>query len=196
MALVSFTRMSDGTREDYELLEREGRSYAAGLPARLLAVLETMRDAFPGYQITSLDHLLQSATRAERDGADEETIVATLLHDIGDVYAPDNHSEFAAAALRPYVSERTYWVVRHHGIFQLYHYGHHKGLDRNLRDRYRDSPHYEACVAFCERWDQVSFDPAYDSHPLSHFAPMVMKIFARKPFSATDANRPDSTLGI
>jgi predicted HD phosphohydrolase len=196
MATVSFTRMSEGTREDYELLEREGRSYAAGLPTRLLAVLETMRDAFSGYQITSLDHLLQSATRAERDGADEETIVATLLHDIGDVYAPDNHSEFAAAALRPYVSERTYWVVRHHGIFQLHHYGHRKGLDRNLRDRYRDSPHYQACVAFCERWDQVSFDPAYDSHPLSHFVPMVMRVFARKPFSATDANRSDSTLGI
>ena len=137
---VSFTRMSDGTAEDFSLLHEAGKPYVAGLPDRILAVLGSMRDAFPGYQITSLDHLLQTASRAERDGAEEEMIVAALLHDIGDVFAPHNHAEFGAAVIRPYVSERTHWIIEHHAIFQLYHYGQHVGCDPLLRDRFRKCP--------------------------------------------------------
>ena len=129
------------------------------------------------------EHSLQSATRAHRDGADEETVVAALLHDIGDLLAPHNHSELAAAVLRPYVSERTYWVVRQHGLFQSYYYAHHMGGDRNARDRYIDHPWYQDAVDFCHRWDQSSFDPEYESLPLEFFEPMVRRIFAREPFS-------------
>jgi predicted HD phosphohydrolase len=179
MEMVSFTRMVDGTREDYELLERKGRAYVAGLPDRLLDVLRSMEHAFEGYKISSLDHVLQTATRAERDGADEEMVVAALLHDIGDVYAPHNHAAFAAAILRPYVREEIHWIVQHHHTFQLHYYGHHLGLDRNIRDRYRSSPHFDACETFCERWDQTSFDPAYDSYPLAHFEPMLRRVLVR-----------------
>jgi uronate dehydrogenase len=97
------------------------------VPDRLLGVLESMRDVFVGYQVSSLEHLLQTASRAERDGADEEMIVAALLHDIGDVFAPENHSQFAASLLRPYVREEVHWIIRHHGIFQLYYSGVHQG---------------------------------------------------------------------
>jgi predicted HD phosphohydrolase len=178
---VSFTRMSEGTKADYDLLERAGRSYLDGVSDRLLSVLESMREVFVGYQVSALEHLLQTATRAERDGADEEMVVAALLHDIGDVFAPDNHSEFAAALLRPYVREEVHWITRHRGIFQLYYSGHHQGRDPNLRENYRSSPHYDACVAFCERWDQISFDPAYRSEPLDHFVPIMRRIFVRRP---------------
>ena len=182
MKTVSFTRMIDSTRDDYELLEREGMAYFAGVPERILGVLETMSQAFVGYQVSSLEHLLQTATRAERDDADEEMIVGALLHDFGDVFAPHNHPEFAAAMLRPYVREEVHWIVHHHGIFQFYYYGHHRDIDPNMREQYRYNPYDGACVAFCERWDQMSFDPSYESYSLEHFAPMVRRIFARKPF--------------
>lgn len=180
METVSFTRMADGTREDYELLEREERPYLEALPERVLAVFEMLGHATGGYQVSRLEHCLQTATRAERDGADEELIAAALLHDIGDVLSPYNHSEVAAAVLKPYVRDEVHWIVQHHGVFQLYHYGHHYGLDRNVRDRYRGHKHYDACLAFCERWDQVAFDPDYRSLPLAHFEPLVRRLLGRK----------------
>ena len=105
--------------------------------------------------------------------------MAALVHDIGDELAPTNHSEFAAALLRPYVREEVRWVVEKHGVFQTYYWAHHMGMDRNGRDKYKDHPFYDSCVNFCERWDQASFDPAYPTKPLSHFAPMVQEVFSR-----------------
>ena len=133
------------------------------------------------YQISRLDHCLQSATRAERDGADDETVVCALLHDIGDILAPANHSEVAAALLRPFVSEKNHWIIRHHGVFQGYYYFHFHGHDRDARERYRDHEHYQACVDFCANWDQVSFDPDYPTEPLEHFEPLVRELFAKPP---------------
>ena len=126
-----------------------------------------------------------SATRAHEDGADEELVVAALLHDIGDIIAPDNHSAVAAAVLQPYVSERTHWVVLHHGLFQGYYYFHHFDRDQNARDRYRGNPYYQDCVDFCAKYDQNSFDPAYQSKPLEFFEPMVRRLFARGPYAAS-----------
>ena len=128
-----------------------------------------------------LEHSLQCATRAYRDEANEEMVIAALLHDIGDLLAPLNHSEMAAAVLKPYVSEETYWIVKHHGIFQAYYYAHHIGGDPNAREQFRDHPCFEATVQFCEMWDQPSFDPAYATMPLEHFEPMLRRIFARDP---------------
>ena len=133
------------------------------------------------YQISRLEHCLQTATRAERDGADDETVVCALLHDIGDVLAPANHSQVAAALLQPYVSEKNHWIIKHHGVFQGYYYFHFYGLDREARERYRDHEHYQACVDFCANWDQASFDPGYDTYPLEHFESRVRALFAREP---------------
>ena len=181
---VSFTSMAAGTREDYELLDRLEAQFASGTADRVLEQLRGLAGSLAGYKVDRLEHSLQAATRAYRDGADEEIVVAALLHDIGDLLAPHNHSEVAAAVLRPYVSERTYWVVRHHGLFQSYYYAHHMGGDRNARDRYIDHPWYQDAVDFCHRWDQSSFDPEYESLPLEFFEPMVRRMFAREPFSA------------
>ncbi len=181
---VSFTSMAAGTREDYELLESLEAQFASSTADRVLEQLLGLAGSLAGYKVDRLEHSLQSATRAYRDGADEEMVVAALLHDIGDLLAPHNHSEMAAAVLRPYVTERTYWVVRQHGLFQSYYYAHHMGGDRNARDRYIDHPWYQDAVDFCHRWDQSSFDPEYGSLPLEFFEPMVRRVFAREPFSA------------
>lgn len=176
---VSFTAMEHGNREDYELVSADFAETIAGTADRVLQFMRMMDGPSP-YRISRLDHCLQAATRAERDGADIETVVCALLHDIGDVIGPANHSQIAAALLRPYVSEKNYWIVLHHGLFQGYYYVHYQGMDRNARDRYRDHEHYQACVDFCHRWDQASFDPGYDTLPMEHFEPLVREIFARK----------------
>ena len=127
---------------------------------------------------------MQSATRALHAGESEEMIVAALLHDIGDELAPMNHSEYAASILKPYVSEKTHWIVEKHGEFQAYYYAHHLGGNRNKRDKYKGHKYFDACVNFCEKYDQCSFDPNYESYPLEKFEPMVRNIFARKPYSS------------
>ena len=151
---VTFSAMDQGTRADYDLVFAEEAENLKGQADRVLDWL-TMMDAASVYQITRLDHALQSATRAEADGADEETVVCALLHDIGDILAPANHSQVAAALLKPYVSEQNAWVVEHHGLFQGYYYFQHYDNARHARDRYLDHPYYQACVDFCERWDQT-----------------------------------------
>jgi predicted HD phosphohydrolase len=179
--VVSFRRMEDGTREDYLLLDESERRYAEGLGERVLESLKKLDHSLYGYPVSRLQHSLQVATRAARDGADEEMITAALLHDIGDELAPYNHSQMAAAILRPYVRPEVSWIVEHHGLFQNYYYVHHFGGDRYARERLRAHPWYDACVHFCAAWDQCSFDPAYPHERLEYFEPLVRRIFARAP---------------
>ena len=178
---VSFRQMKDGSREDYELLERLEQDYARGLPARLLTALGNLEHTLSGYQVSRLTHSLQSATRAHAAGEPEEMVVAALLHDIGDELAPYSHSELAAAVLRPYVSEKIYWIVKYHGVFQMFYYAHHVGGDRNARDRFRDHPWFDDAVRFCEEYDQNCFDPEFKSQPLAFFEPMVRRVFSAEP---------------
>jgi predicted HD phosphohydrolase len=173
--------MADGTADDYRRLDAGLRAEHTRLADRVLDLLRGLEGHNPGYLIDRYQHSLQTATRALRDGADEETVVAALVHDVGDLHAPENHSAFAAAILRPYVADDTYWMILHHGLFQGYYYVHHFGGDRNARERFRDHPAYRKTVAFCARWDQCSFDPDYDTLPLETFEPMVRRLFAREP---------------
>jgi predicted HD phosphohydrolase len=157
---VSFTQMKDGTKAEYELLHELEKPFLALTADRVLEELRRQEHiTLEGYRITRLEHGLQSATRAERDGADTDWIVAALLHDIGDGLAPQNHDRMSAEVIRPFVRWDVAWVVEHHGIFQMLYYGHHYGWDRNARDRFRDHPCFDSCAEFCERWDQSSFDP-------------------------------------
>ena len=179
---VSFHRMQDGTREDYELLEQAERAYATSLPDRILGALLKLDNTLQGYQVSRLGHSLQAATRALKDGADEELIVAALIHDVGDDLAPYNHAEIAAGIIRPYVRAEVTWVVEQHGLFQTYYYAHHYGGDREAREKFSGHPWYQACKEFCAEWDQCSFDPDYASEPLSTFEPLVRRIFSRPPY--------------
>lgn len=180
---VSFTQMKDGTKDDYALLHELEKPYLALTADRILDELRRQGETtLEGYRITRLQHGLQSATRAQADGADLDWIVGALLHDVGDGLAPQNHDRFSAEVIRPFVRWEVAWVVEHHGIFQMLYYADHYGWDKNARDRFKDHPCFDTCAAFCERWDQSSFDPDFPSKPLEHFEPMVRDVFARKAY--------------
>ncbi|MDF0498864.1 HD domain-containing protein [Bradyrhizobium yuanmingense] len=181
---VSYIRMEDGTAEDYALLSELNAPFRAATADRVLAYLPLLRNSTEGDQVDRYVHSLQAASRALRDGAEDELVVAALLHDIGDLLAPENHSEFAASILQPYVSRTTHWIIEHHGIFQGYYYFHHTGKDRNAREQFRGHPAFEKTAEFCAKWDQTAFDPNYDTLPLATFEPIVRRIFARAPWSA------------
>jgi len=180
---VSFTAMKDGTAEDYALLADLEHEYVSGTADRLLRELRSQADeTLSGYQITRLEHGLQSATRARREGVETDWVVAALLHDIGDGLAPQNHDKFAAEIMRPFMRDEVVWTVEHHGIFQMVYYAHHYGWNPEERQKFRDHPYFDTCAAFCERWDQASFDPGYDTDPLESFEAEVHAVFARKAY--------------
>jgi predicted HD phosphohydrolase len=181
MVQIKLTSLASGTAEEYAYLEEHDRALDTNLPDDLLTLFaETDRDT--GYPLSAMRHGLQTATRAYRDRADEETVFAALFHDIGDRISPVNHARVGAEILRPYIGERTHWILAHHNIFQGYYYWHHIGKDRNARDKYRGHPHFEACAAFCEKWDQASFDPNYETMPVEAFMPIVRRVLAREPY--------------
>ena len=180
--VVGFTRMDAGTVEDYALLDALGEPYIAKTGDRVLSCLERLSGGLAGYRVDRCEHSLQTATRALGAGECEEFVVAALLHDIGDDLAPENHSEVAAAVLRPYVSQHVYWLVLHHGLFQGYYYFDKIGQDPDARERHRGHPAFDMTVRFCEAYDQTSFDPGYETLSIDRFVPMVERIFARKPW--------------
>ncbi len=180
MEEVAFAHMADGTKEEYEFLTPLFEEHAKGhLVDNLKMMLGLLAGPKLGYRIDRYQHSLQSATRALRNEESTELVVAALLHDVADSFAPENHSDAAAALLAPYVSEETTWIVKHHGLFQGYYYFHHLGGDRNARDQYQESPHYDACVHFCAEYDANCFDPGYDTLPIEAFDEMMREVFAR-----------------
>ena len=179
---VEFIRMDEGSKEDYQLLHTLEQRYIEKLPDRILTALDGLKDSLAGYKVTRLEHSLQTATRAEKDGADDELIVAALIHDIGDDLAPENHSQMAAAIIRPYVREQVTWILEMHGIFQMVYYADKLGLNPDERERYRGHKWFYDAEQFCRDWDQLSFDPDYPTLPLSHFKDRVRAIFSRPAF--------------
>ena len=188
MDTVSFTRMDEGTVEDYALLGKLEHEFVARLPDRLLGALEGLRSSLAGYKIDRLEHSLQSATRAEEEGADIEMIVAALIHDLGDDLAPENHSQMAAAIIRPYVREEVTWIIEHHGVFQMFYYGDAAGVNKDERERWRGHKWFDSCERICGAWDQMAFDPDYPTKPLSHFEPMLREVSSRTPFDPAVIN--------
>ena len=182
MEKVNFTQMKDGTKEEYLLLNKYEKKYTESIADRILKFMYGLNSSLEGYQITRLEHSLQPATRALNDNADDEMIVGALLHDIGDELAPLNHSEYAAAIIKPYVSEKTHWIIEKHGIFQMYYYAHHLGGNKNEREKFKGHKYYIDTINFCENWDQKSFDPNFKSLTLKDFEPYVKKIFNRTPY--------------
>jgi predicted HD phosphohydrolase len=173
-----FTAMRDASREDYQKIGQHSLEFFKGLPDRVMKHLSLLEGDTGGYAVDRLTHSLQTATRALRDGRDDEYVVCALLHDIGDTLASANHADLAATILEPFVSEKNLWIVKQHAIFQGYYFFHHLGLDRNMRERFREHDWFRDCAEFCEKYDQNSFDPEYDTLPLDAFEPAVRKLFA------------------
>jgi predicted HD phosphohydrolase len=175
---VSFNRMADGTRADYDLLAPLNAEFQAALPDRILQAVDDLNGPTGGFKLTRYEHSLQTATRALRDGRDDEYVTMCLVHDIGDNLAPFTHSEMISAVIKPFVRPEVEWIARHHTFFQTYYYAHLFGDDRNARDRYRDHEWFDACVEFCARYDQESFDPDYAWLSIESFEPMVRAVFS------------------
>ena len=177
-AKAKFHAMTEGTQEDWQAIAAASVEFGRQLPDRLLAHLNMLKGDCGGFPVDRLEHSLQTATRAFRDGRDEEYVVCALMHDIGDILGPSNHAEIGAVILKPYVSERNHWMMEQHGIFQGYYFFHHLGLDRDMREQFRGHPDFEYTAQFCHLYDQSAFDPNYDSMPLEAFEPMLRRVVA------------------
>lgn len=175
---AGFTAMEHGTAEDWQAIASHFAPFARALPDRVLAHLRLLDGDYGGFPVDRLQHSLQTATRAHRNGESEDYVVMALLHDIGDTLGSYNHPDIAAAILKPFVSEELHWITAQHGIFQGYYFFHHLGLDRDMREAFRGHPHFAATARFCELYDQAAFDPAYEAAPLSFFEPMVQRLFS------------------
>jgi predicted HD phosphohydrolase len=172
-----FTTFEESTYDDWQLIAEQLPHTQAMAGENIITQLEMLARDHGGFPVSRLDHSLQTATRAEQDGRDEEYVLCALLHDIGDTLAPYNHPSIAAGIVKPFVSEANHWMVEHHGIFQGYYFWHHIGLDRDTRDNFADSPYYDYTEEFCAKYDQTAFDPDYVSAPLSHFEPLIRQYF-------------------
>jgi len=82
------------------------------------------------------------------------------------------------AILQAFVSERMHWIIGHHGIFQGYYFFEHFGLEKNLRDKYKDHEYYDDCEEFCRKYDQNSFDPRYSSMPRVDVEAVIQRLFS------------------
>jgi predicted HD phosphohydrolase len=178
MVKAKFHAMTEGTKEDWQAIGVAGTPFNRALPDRLLRALRELGDDVGGFAVNRLEHSLQTATRAHRDGRDEEFVICALMHDIGDLMGPANHAEVGAVIMKPYVSEANHWMMDKHGIFQGYYFFHHLGLDRDMREQFRGHPHFEYTAQFCHLYDQNSFEPDYDTMPLEAFEPMLRRVVA------------------
>ena len=176
---AQFRAMAQGTQDDWMKIAAASVAFNKDLPNRVLAHLKMLAGDCGGFAVDRLEHSLQAATLAMRDGMDEEYVVCALLHDIGDTLASHNHAELAATILKPFVSEDSHWMLQNHGIFQGYYFFHHLGLDRNMREQFRGHPAFEKTAMFCARHDQNAFDPNFDTMPLDAFVPMVQHVMVR-----------------
>ena len=176
---ASFTDLQHSKAEDWKIIGEDFKAYAAKLPDRILTHLKLLDGDFGGFPVDRLVHSLQTATRAHRDGKDEEYVICALLHDIGDTLGSFNHPDIAAAILKPFVSPENFEMIEKHGLFQAYYFFHFLGMDRNLRDRFKGQPIYDQTLEFCEKYDAPAFDPDYDTLPLSFFEPMLRRLMAK-----------------
>lgn len=174
---ATFRAMTEGTQEDWSIIAQEFLPFAMAGGKRVLDHLKLLEGDCGGFPVDRLTHCLQTATRAHRDGRDEEYVVCALLHDIGDTLGAYNHPDVAASIIKPFVSEENHWMVEKHGIFQGYYFFHYLGMDRDMREALRGHPHFQHTAEFCEKYDQTAFDPEYDTMPLEVFEPMVMRLF-------------------
>ena len=174
----TFTRMDESTAEQWMQIGTESAKSQQHQGETVLALLRMLATKVDGFAVDQLTHCLQTATRAERAGADPEVVVASLCHDIGKVVSVPNHGPIAAEILKPYVRDDVYWMIRAHQDFQGKHYYHHFGGNPETREQYRGQAWFDLAAQFADEWDQTAFDPDYDTEPLEHFEALVMEVFS------------------
>jgi predicted HD phosphohydrolase len=173
-----FTRMDQSTAEEWARIGEETVKEQEKVADHVLGLLQSLEGMVVGFAVDQLEHSLQTATRAERGGEDDQMVVAALCHDVGKAISVPNHPGIAAEILRPYVRDELYHVVRTHQDFQGRHYYQHFGGDPDAREQYRSEPWFSVGERFADVYDQTAFDPDYDTLPLEHFEPRLRKVFA------------------
>ena len=176
---ATFTNFADSTKEDWDLIVPQLQVTQSHVADRVIQLMQDLESDHGGFPVNRLEHCLQTATRAEEDGRDEEYVLCALLHDIGDTLSPYAHPDIAAAILKPFVSKANHWMVEKHGIFQGYYFWDYiDGLDGNAREAFRDSEYFDYTEEFCAKYDSVAFDPEYTSAPLSHYEDLIRKVLS------------------
>ena len=175
---AKFHAMTEGTKEDWLAIVQATQKFSHEFADRLIGHLKMLQGDCGGFAVDRLTHSLQTATRAFRDGRDEEYVACALIHDIGDLLGPSHHAEVGAVIMKPYISDRNFWMMDKHAIFQGYYYFHYLGVDREMREKFRGHPDFEYTAQFCHLYDQNSFDPAYDTMPLEAFEPILRRVVA------------------
>lgn len=173
-----FTRMDQSTEQEWRHIYKEHLPHVAGMPRRIILMLEQMKGLSLGFGTDQYHHSLQTATMARRGGADDEMIVVSLIHDIGKVINVPNHGQICAEIIKPYVTDEAYHIVRTHQDFQGQHYYHYQGKARNLRENYKNEVWFDKAVEFTDEWDQAAFDPNYNVDSLASFIPLIEATFA------------------
>lgn len=181
---MSFTNLKDATKSDIELIAKCFNENVDKLPDRLFKLFSLQIDELGGYPISRFEHGMQTATRAYRDGKDDEYVICALFHDIGDVLSPYNHADLAATILKPYISEKNFWMLKHHEVFQGYYFWGKLGDINNLRDEYKDNPYYQYTDDFCRLYDSPAFDKDYKSESIEFFKEMVKNFFSKVRYSS------------
>ena len=175
---ANFKSFGESTKQDWDNIMVQLQVTQSRVADHIIEQLEYLRHDFGGFPVNRLEHCLQTATLAQRDGRDDEYVLCALIHDIGDNLSPYNHASVASAILYPVVSPANHWLVEHHGIFQGYYFWQHIGLDKDARDKFSDNQYFDYTAEFCAKYDQVAFDADYKSEPLEHFEPLIRQFFA------------------
>ncbi|MEX2292281.1 MAG: HD domain-containing protein [Acidimicrobiales bacterium] len=181
MTATSFTSMDTSTAEQWAVIGVETAKNQSRVADRVLGMLRSLSDITDGFATDQLTHCLQTATLAERAGADDEVVVASLCHDIGKAVSVPGHPEIAASILRPYVRPEVHTMILVHQDFQGRHYYGHFGGDPDAREKHRadlTDEEWRLAEQFADEWDQKAFDPDYDTLPLEHFESKVREVFA------------------
>ncbi|KXS20757.1 hypothetical protein M427DRAFT_142532 [Gonapodya prolifera JEL478] len=189
---ANFKSMDRSTQEDWNIIMPQAMDFGRNLSNRVIKHLKLLDGDFGGFPVDRLTHCVQTASRAHRDGKDDEYVVAALLHDIGDTLGSSNHADIAAAILKPFVSEKLHWIIEHHAEFQGRYFFNYIGLDQNMHEKYRDHPWYKEAWEFVNKYDCPAFDPEYESEPLEFFIPMVERVFAHPKRSIYKREQPDA----
>ena len=161
-----------------------------------------------GEAVTQLAHALQCAALAHRDRADDEVVVAALLHDVGHLVErqedrPEHHHGSGGAAfVQPYVPSRIAWLIEHHVIAKRYlctvdaRYVEHLSLasrrsyalqgarlepDEQLGLETR--PWFVDAVRL-RRWDDAAKVPGAACPPLIEYAPLLERHFGPQAWTA------------
>lgn len=185
-----FTRLDQSTAADWAIIENAVRAQQQGVVDTIKNMINACRGYHLGFGPDQFTHVTQAATRAKRDNASDEMILVCLVHDLGKVISNLAHPDIIAGIVRPYVSDGSYYLLRHHMEYQWKHYGHYIFKPTNGRQRYVGESWHADAVRFSDEYDQKAFDRYYRTDPIESFLPLVEQFFG------TDKPRKNLTCQI